>query len=101
MATATDTSTSLPTLAVGLDPETIDALAVSIAARVAGLLPDPADDGWLGSREAADYMRLNYSTLKERAASGVLPAYQDTPNGSLYFKRSELDEHRRSNGALK
>jgi excisionase family DNA binding protein len=63
---------------------------------VAELLPDRADDPWLGARAAAAYLRLSYSTLKERAARGELPAYQDVPGGSLYFKRSELDEHRRS-----
>jgi excisionase family DNA binding protein len=98
---ATDTPTSLPALAVTLDPETIDALAYAIAARVAELLPDPAADGWLDSREAAAHLRIHYSTLKERAAAGELPAYQDAPGGPLYFKRSELDDHRRANGSLR
>jgi excisionase family DNA binding protein len=96
-----DTSTSLPTLAVGLDPETIDALAASIAAYVAELIPEPAEDAWLDSREAAAYLAVSYATLKERSARGELPAYQDTPSGSLYFKRSELDDWRRSNGSIR
>ena len=103
VADALDTQPPLqtPTLSVGLDPETIDALALAVARRVAELIPDPAEDGWLDSREAAAHLRIHYSTLKERAAAGELPAYQDAPGGPLYFKRSELDDHRRSTGALR
>jgi excisionase family DNA binding protein len=92
-------SVSLPALVVTADSEMIDALALAIAARVAELLPVAAADGWLDSREAAAHLRIHYSTLKERAAAGKLPSYQDAPGGPLYFKRSELDEHRRSNGS--
>ncbi len=86
---------------ITLDEESLERLADAMAARVAELMPEPAEDRWLNAREAADHLRIHYSTLKERAASGELPAYQDTPNGQLYFKRSELDEHRRSNGSLR
>ena len=103
VANALDTQPlrSTPALSVGLDPETIDALALAVARRVAELIPDAEEDGWLDSREAAAHLRIHYSTLKERAAAGELPAYQDAPSGPLYFKRSELDEHRRSNGSLR
>jgi excisionase family DNA binding protein len=103
-ATATPTtnpSLSTPSLSVGLDAETIDALAFAVARRVAELIPDPAEDGWMDSREAAAYLATSYPTLKERSARGELPAYQDTPGGSLYFKRSELDDWRRSNGSIR
>jgi excisionase family DNA binding protein len=99
-ATATPTTSphlTTPTLAVGLDPETIDALASVVAARVAELLPDPADDPWLDSRGAAAYLAIPLSTFRTWTARGELPGYQDTPSGNYYFKRSELDEWRRSN----
>lgn len=92
-------SPALPQLAVSLDAATIDALALAVARRVAELLPDPSDDPWINSREAAGHLGIHYSTLKERAAAGELPTYQDTPGGPLWFKRSELDEQRRS-GAI-
>jgi|GEM_PF-6757081 len=101
VATAPDTQPlSLPQLAVTLDAATIDALAGSIARRVAELMPDPSSDPWINAREAAEHLGIHYSTVKERAAAGELPAYQDTPGGALWFKRSELDEQRR-HGALR
>jgi excisionase family DNA binding protein len=81
-----------------LHPETIDALAVAVARRVFELMPDPAADPWINAREAAAHLGSHYSTVKQRAAAGELPAYQDSPGGPLWFKRSELDETRRSNG---
>jgi excisionase family DNA binding protein len=97
VSTTPDTPT-LPTLAVTLDPATIDQLADSISRRVFELMPDPADDPWINAREAAAHLGIHYSTVKQRAAAGELPAYQDSPGGPLWFKRSELDEKRRSNG---
>jgi excisionase family DNA binding protein len=87
-----------PTLAVTLDAVTLDQLAADIARRVFELMPDPADDPWIGAREAAEHLGIHYSTVKQRAAAGELPAYQDSPGGPLWFKRSELDDRRRSNG---
>lgn len=82
---------------VGLDPETINALASVIATRVAYLLPDSADDLWLDSRGAAVYLAVPLSTVRAWTARGELPGYQDAPGGNYYFKRSDLDEWRRSN----
>jgi excisionase family DNA binding protein len=103
-ATATPTtkpSLPTPTLAVGLDPETIDALASAVAARVAELLPEPEADCWLDSRGAAAYLAVPLSTVRAWTARGELPGYQDTEGGNYYFKRSELDEWRRSNVPLR
>jgi excisionase family DNA binding protein len=91
--TVPDTPT-LPQLAVTLDAATIDALALAVARRVFESMPDPAADVWINAREAAEHLGIHYSTLKERTAAGELPAYQDTPGGALWFKRSELDEQR-------
>ena len=99
-ATATPTtspSLPTPTLAVGLDPETIDALASAVAARVAELIPEVADDGWLDSRGMADYLGVPLSMIRTLTARGELPVCQDREGGNYYGKRSELDEWRRSN----
>lgn len=99
VSTATDTSTSLPTptLSVGLDPETIDGLASAIVVRVVELLPDSTDDPWLDSRGAAAHLAVPLSTIRAWTARGELPGFQDTLGGNYYFKRSDLDEWRRSN----
>lgn len=93
----TPTSLPTPTLTVGLDPETIDALASAVAARVAELIPDPAEDGWLDSRGMADYLGVPLSMVRALTARGELPAYQDREGGNYYGKRSELDDWRLSN----
>lgn len=99
VSSTADTSTlpPIPTLSVALDAETIDALALAVARRVAELIPDPADDPWLSSRAMADYLGVPLSTVRTLTARGELPTYQDTEGGNHYGKRSELDEWRRSN----
>ncbi len=96
--TPADTQPLQPTstLAVILTPGQLDQLASAVARRVFELLSDPASDPWISSREAAEHLGIHYSTLKERAAAGELPAFQDAPSGPLWFKRSELDDWRRS-----
>jgi excisionase family DNA binding protein len=81
---------------ISLDDASLEKLARLVAREVAAMIPEPVEDRWINSREAAAYLGINYSTLKERAAAGELPAYQDTPGGTLWFKRSELDEQRKS-----
>ncbi|HKO37443.1 MAG TPA: helix-turn-helix domain-containing protein [Solirubrobacterales bacterium] len=91
------TAPATPTLSVNLDAATVDRLANAIAIKVADLLPDRIEDCWFDSAEAADYLRLPLSQLRKLSAADLIPAYQDTPGGRLYFLRSELDEWRRSN----
>lgn len=94
-------STETPTLALALDPETVEQLADAVAARVAELIPDPADDGWLDSRGMADYLGVPLSMIRTLTARGELPVCQDREGGNYYGKRSELDEWRRSNLSLR
>lgn len=91
------TAPETPTLSVNLDAATVDRLADAIAAKVAALLPDRVEDRWLDSSEAADHLRIPLSQLRKLSAADLIPAYQDTPGGRLYFLRSELDEWRQSN----
>jgi excisionase family DNA binding protein len=87
-------------ITLALDDAAIDRLADELAEYILSRLPaSEAGDRWLSSREAADYLALPLSTLRKLSAADALPAYQDTPSGCLYFKRSELDEWRRSGGS--
>jgi excisionase family DNA binding protein len=100
VATASDTP-ALPQLAVTLDGDQLDALALAVARRVSELLPEPAEDGWLDSRGMADYLGVPLSMIRTMTARGELPTYQDREGGNHYGKRSELDEWRRSNLAAR
>lgn len=98
MSTAPDTPTLPPWIEPAILDALADALAERIAPRVIKLVGEAKADPWISSRQAAAYLDIHYSTLKERAAAGELPGHQDTPSGPLKFKRSELDDWRRSNG---
>ncbi len=81
-----------PTLWVSLDPKTIDAIAAAVAERCNP--PDPESDRWMTSKEAAEYLRIPYSTFKRHTAAGRIVGEQDTDGGRFYFKRSYLDDWR-------
>jgi len=91
VATATPTS---PTLSVALDMATIDTLTAAVAERVAELLPDPAEDRWLTTVEAADYLSLPVSSIRKLTAAEGIPFTQDCDGGRCYFLRSQLDRWR-------
>ncbi|HEX7279852.1 MAG TPA: helix-turn-helix domain-containing protein [Solirubrobacterales bacterium] len=91
------TAPEVSTLSVHLDADTLARLSEAIAAKVVEQLPDRVEDRWLDSSEAADHLRIPLSQLRKLSAADLIPAYQDTPGGRLYFLRSELDEWRRSN----
>ncbi|MGO9956318.1 MAG: helix-turn-helix domain-containing protein [Solirubrobacteraceae bacterium] len=56
------------------------------------------EDEWLDSRCAADYLGIHRDTLRKLAAERTIPSEQDGPRCKLYFRRSALDEWRRSGG---
>jgi hypothetical protein len=95
VATASDTPT-LPQLSVSLDAETIDALALAVARRVAELLPAPSEDGWLDSPAAARYLGISTTSLHKLTSARVpgLAFSQATPNGKCFFRRRDLDAYR-------
>jgi excisionase family DNA binding protein len=96
VATATDTAPKqTSTLIVALDEESVDALALAVARRVAELIPDPAEDGWLDGYTAANYLGIPYSTFKKLTAAGRLEGCQDTEGGRFYYQRADLDAWRR------
>jgi excisionase family DNA binding protein len=79
-----------------IDLAALEALADVLAEKVAERLPRlDADDCWMTSAKAADYLDVPISTLRKLTAAGSVPFAQDVPGGRCYFKRSELDRWRR------
>jgi excisionase family DNA binding protein len=68
-----------------------------LARRVSPYLPAPAasEDGWLSTRQAADYLGISTNALHKLTASRAIRFEQDKPGGKCWFKRSELDAFRR------
>jgi excisionase family DNA binding protein len=75
---------------------------IELARRLAPLLPKPdppARNGWLTSREAADYLGISLDSLHQLTASRRIPFEQRTQRGRLYFDPAALDDWRRGGGA--
>lgn len=97
--------TSSPDLAAALvaslDDPALDAqadlLALKLEARLK--LAQAAEDGWLGAKRAAGYLGLSLNALHKLAAERAIPFEQDGPGRKTWFKRSELDEWRRTGSA--
>jgi excisionase family DNA binding protein len=77
-----------------LDDATLGTLADRLAPLLAQRIGGQADE-WMGTRQAAAYLRMGVSTLHRLAKAGTVPAHQDVPGGKYAFKRGELDEWRR------
>jgi hypothetical protein len=74
---------------------------VELARRLAPLLPKPAPpahNGWLNSRQAADYLGISLNALHQLTASRQVPFEQRTQRGRLYFDPALLDDWRRGGG---
>lgn len=68
-------------------------------AELAGLLVEhlpPAEDRWMGTREAAAYLGLTPNALHKLTSSRTVPFHQDVPGGKCWFLKSELDAWRRA-----
>jgi excisionase family DNA binding protein len=79
----------------------LERLADRLAAALVGrLVSDRSDqrDEWFDSREAADYLGLHRDTLRRLAAARTIPSEQDGRGCKLFFRRTALDEWRRSGG---
>jgi hypothetical protein len=53
-----------------------------------------ADDGWLGTREAAAYAGCTVPALRYSMTRGDVDFEQHVPGGKVYFRRSALDRWR-------
>jgi excisionase family DNA binding protein len=73
-----------------------DGLVDQLAAAVAAQLDGSAADRWMTTREAAPYLGLSVPALHRLTAARAVPFEQSSANARCWFKRSELDEWRRS-----
>jgi excisionase family DNA binding protein len=72
-------------------------LADLVAERVAARLVRPrgvAEDEWLDTRRAAEYLGIHRDNVRRLAAEGTIPAEQESAGCKLYFRRSDLDAWR-------
>lgn len=53
-----------------------------------------ADDGWLGTREAAKYAGCSVPSLRYAMSRGEVEFEQHVAGGKAYFRRSALDRWR-------
>ena len=75
-----------------LEPEDL----AGLAERLAPFLRTPAasDDGWLNTKQAAEYLGISVHALHRLTAERRIPLHQDRPGARCFFRRSELDEWR-------
>jgi hypothetical protein len=72
---------------------------VELARRLTPLLPKPAPparNGWLNSRQAAEYLGISLGALHQLTCARRIPLEQRTHRGRLYFDPAALDDWRRN-----
>jgi excisionase family DNA binding protein len=77
-------------------------LADLVAERVAARLIAPrraSTHEWLDTRRAAEYLGIGRDSLRRLAAERAIPNEQAGVGCKLYFRRSDLDDWRRSGSA--
>ena len=91
--------------AAGAELLVLDALFDKLAARLAtavlehlGHLSNDDPGEWLDSRNAAEYLGVHRDTLRKLAAERAIAVHQDGRGCKLFFRRSDLDEWRKSGG---
>jgi excisionase family DNA binding protein len=79
----------------------LDSLAPSDLAELAQTLQPylapaitPAEDRWLTSKQAADYLAISVHALHRLTSERRIPFEQSGPGGRCYFRKSELDRWR-------
>jgi excisionase family DNA binding protein len=92
---------------ISAESSMLDAVINDLAERVAAAVVAQLDKTqerdvgeWLDSQQAADYLGIHRDTLRKLAAERTIPAHQDKPGCKLFFRRSDLDEWRRSGGRV-
>jgi excisionase family DNA binding protein len=70
-----------------------------LAERLAPFLRPTAstgDDRWLTTQQAAEYLGMSVHALHKLTAARSIPFSQAGPGARCYFRRSDLDEWRRT-----
>ena len=82
-------------LRLALSDDQVAALAAQVAARLAAGHPpldkSAPEDGWLNTRQAAEYLGLSVHALHKLTAARAVPFEQEGPGCRCWFKRSDLD----------
>lgn len=73
----------------------VERVATAVVARLENGRADQVDE-WFDSAQAAEYLGLHRDTLRRLAAARAIPTEQDGRGCKLFFRRSALDEWRRS-----
>ncbi len=73
-----------------LSAEQFDALTAAVAERLVASQP-PADDGWMSTTAAADYLGCTPDRLHDLVARRALAHGRD--GRRLLFRRSDLDDY--------
>jgi hypothetical protein len=97
VSTASETRSlpSIPSLAIALDPETIELLADAVAVRLAVRLPQPDKPRTgLNSAEAAAYIGISLETLRDLVACRKIASFQTFPGTPHSFDVEDLDAYR-------
>jgi excisionase family DNA binding protein len=59
-----------------------------------------SEDGWLTTRQAAEYAGCSVNALHRAMAAEEVGFEQSCPGGQAWFKRSAIDAWRRSDGPV-
>lgn len=79
-------------------PLAAELMANQLLPQLADLLREQGEpvDGWLDSRQAADYLQVSLSTIHRLTAARSIPFEQSSPGSKCYFRRADLDAWRSS-----
>jgi hypothetical protein len=77
------------------DEDGLRALAELLAPYLPAPAPPADEDGWLCTREAAEYAGTTPAALHKAMAAREIHFEQDTPGGKGWFKRADVDAWRR------
>jgi excisionase family DNA binding protein len=70
-------------------------LAELLAPYLSTPAPETEPDGWMTTREAAEYAGASRAALYKAMAAREVHFEQDTPGGKAWFKRADIDAWRR------
>lgn len=85
-------------LVASLDDAALDWLAERLAPRILARVPRQEPDGWLDTKQAAEYLGITPNALHKLTAARAIPFEQEGPGCKCWFKRADLDGYRRGLG---